>query len=101
MDNYDHDSRSISCLNALEASNVYFGGVFTEQLHRSYDIGVAGHYKSIGSKYLFKDGIQSEYGDARGLNVFHLNRQGLNSSFNFLNEVCDLSVFQVIGLTET
>ena len=25
----------------------------------------------------------------------------LNSSFNFLNEMCELSVFQVIGLTET
>ena len=50
---------------------------------------------------MFKDGIQSEYGDARGLNVFHLNCQGLNSSFNFLIEVCDLLVFQVIGLTET
>ena len=83
MDNYYRDSRSINRLNNLEASNVDFGGVFMEQLHRSYDIWVAEHYNSITSKYLFKYGIQSEYGDARGLNVFHLNCQGLNSSLNW------------------
>ena len=101
MDNYDCDSRSSSRLNTLEASIVGFRGIFTERLYQSYDIGVAGHYKSISSKYLFKDGIQSEYGDDRGLNVFHLNCQWLNSSFKFLNEICDLSIFHVIGLTET
>ena len=54
MDNYYRDSRSISRLNNLEASNVDFGGVFTEQLHRSYDIGIAGQYKSISSNICLK-----------------------------------------------
>ena len=76
MDNYDHDSWIINRFNTLEASNGDFGGVFTEQLCQSYDIGVAGHYNSISSKYLFKDGIQCEYGDARGLNFFHLIAKG-------------------------
>ena len=77
--------------------------MFTEQLHRNYDIGIAGQYVSCNSMYLFKDGLRSGYsgGDSEDLRIFHLNCQGLNSSFNFLSEICELSIFQVIGLTET
>ena len=58
-------------------------------------------FKSVSSKYLIKNEIQSEHGDVGYLNVFHLDCQGLNFSFNLLNEICELSTFQIIGLTET
>ena len=77
--------------------------MFMEQLHQNYDIWIAGQYVSCNSKYLFKDGLRSgnSGGDSEDLGIFHLNRQGLNSSFNFFSEICELSIFQVIGLTET
>ena len=37
------------------------GSGFTEQLHRSYDFGIAGQYVSCNSKYLLKDDINSVY----------------------------------------
>ena len=70
VDNYDRDSRSVTLHNILGASNVDFWVVFMEQLHRSNDIGITGHYKSISSKYLFKDEIQFKHGDARGFKSF-------------------------------
>jgi hypothetical protein len=42
-------------LKNLEASNVDFVGMFTEQQRLSYDIGIAGKFKSISSKSAFKD----------------------------------------------
>ena len=71
-------------LKNLEASFVGFGSMFTEQLHRNYDIGIAGQCVSCNSKYLFNDGSG---GDSEDLKVFHLNCQGLNPSFNFLSEI--------------
>ena len=47
MGNYDHHFRSISRLNNLEASNIYFGDMSTKQLHRCYDIGITGQHKHI------------------------------------------------------
>ena len=34
-------------------------------------------------------------------NIFHLNCQGLNSSYSFIEDLANISVFQVIALTET
>ena len=80
-----------------------FGSIFTEQLYRNCDIGIAGQYISCNSKYLFKDGLTFGYsgGDSEDFRIFHLNCQGLKSSFNFLSEICELSIFQAIDLTET
>ena len=99
----DRGTPDNSRLKNLEASYVDFGSIFAEQLHRNYDIEIAGQYVSCNSKYLFKDGLRSGYsaGDSEDLRIFHLNHQGLNSSFNFLSEICELSIFQVIGLTIT
>jgi len=99
----DRGTPGNSRLKNLEASFVDFGSMLTEQLHRNYDNGIAGQYVSCNLKYLFKDGLWSRYsgGDSEDLRIFHLNCQGLNSSFNFLSEIYELSVFQVICLTET
>ena len=83
----DRGTLGNSRLKNLEASFMDFGSIFTEQLHRNYDIGIAGQYVSCNSKYLFKDGLRSGYSgdDSEDLRILHLNCQGLNSSFNFLS----------------
>ena len=41
-----------SHLKNLEASNVDSASMFTEQLYRNYDTGIAGQYVPCNSKYL-------------------------------------------------
>jgi len=86
----------------LENKKVNFESRYNEIFDGSG--GPGGYYRLEfeDSKYLFVNQMQMACSNVSDrFNVFHLNCQGLNSSLDFINEISSLSLFQVIGLTET
>lgn len=87
----------------LESRRVDFSSQFNERINRNLDINATEILTNEPSRYIFKEEALPLYCDRGhfGLNIFHLNCQGLNSAHNFLSELINTNVFQVIALTET
>lgn len=85
----------------LESKKVSFER-YNEILSENVDPGGCCRLACEDSRYVFLSDVPSESrGDEKQISIFHINCQGLNSSFDFINDISSLSVFQVIGLTET
>lgn len=67
-------------------------------LHRDFDMGVDDVFPKVN--YKCPVDLHTRLAPDK-LGIFHLNCQGLNSTLDYLSELCMLSDFHILALTET
>ena len=86
-------------LGFLESDSMKLHDLGGGVLHRDFDVGEF-HEVNPDSRYKFLCDLSS-ISCQNEFNIFHLNCQGIGSSYQFLNELCLQSTPHVLALTET
>ena len=87
-------------MKKLERNSLSWDVLGNGVLNPDYDEGTMEDFPVVKYKFPVDIGNKSTMGQ-QSLSIFHLNCQGLSSSFNFLTELCKFSELDVLALNET